>query len=92
MSNFGGIDDIYDVKVYNHDNKSKLSGLIGTGDKVKIYLDSTLVSEYDVIIKGDLTGDGETKIGDIAKLYQYFKNVISMDECYIKTGSKKEYR
>ena len=82
-----GIDDIYDFKVYNHNNKSKLSGLIGTGDKVKIYLDSILVSEYDVIIKGDLTGDGETKIGDIAKLYQYFKNVISMDECYIKAGN-----
>lgn len=82
-----GIDYIYDVKVYNYDNVFKTVGLIGTGDKVKIYLDNTLISEYDIIVKGDITGDGDSKVNDVAKLYQYLKGKITMDDCYIYAGN-----
>lgn len=82
-----GIDSIYDVKVYDYSNELKTSGLIGTGDKVKIYLSSDLMSEYNVIIKGDITGDGNSKVNDVAKLYQYLKGKIIMDECYIRAGN-----
>ncbi|MBP3921203.1 MAG: Ig-like domain-containing protein [Bacilli bacterium] len=82
-----GIDSIYQVKVSKHDGTDKTSGLVGTGDKVKIYLDNELVSEYDVIIKGDVTGTGTSTVSDVAKLYQYMKGKVTMDECYIKAGN-----
>ena len=82
-----GIDSIYEVKVSKHDGTDKTSGLVGTGDKVKIYLDNQLVSEYDVIIKGDVTGTGTSTVSDVAKLYQFLKGKIQMDECYKKAGN-----
>ena len=82
-----GIDSIYQVKVSKHDGTDKTTGLIGTGDKVKIYLDNELVSEYDVIIKGDVTGTGTSTVSDVAKLYQYLKGKVKMDDCYVKAGN-----
>lgn len=77
-----GLDDIYNIKVYNHSDSLKVSGLIGTGDKVRIYLDNTLVSEYEVVIKGDVNGDGCLSVSDISRLYKYLKKKIIIDECY----------
>ena len=82
-----GIDSMYDVKIKKHDGTDKTSGLVSTGDKIKIYLDNELVSEYDVIIKGDVTGTGTSSVSDVAKLYQYLKGKITIDECYIKAGN-----
>ncbi|MBO5183550.1 MAG: hypothetical protein J6B64_04025, partial [Bacilli bacterium] len=82
-----GIDSMYDVKIKKHDGTDKTSGLVSTGDKIKIYLDNELVSEYDVIIKGDVTGTGTSSVSDVAKLYQYMKGKITIDECYIKAGN-----
>ena len=82
-----GIDSMYDVKIKKHDGTDKTSGLVSTGDKVKIYLDNEPVSEYDVIIKGDVTGTGTSTVSDVAKLYQYMKGKVTMDECYIKAGN-----
>ena len=82
-----GVDSIYQVKVSKHDGSDKTSGLVGTGDKVKIYLDNQLVSEYDLIIKGDVTGTGTSTVSDVAKLYQYLKGKVKMDDCYVKAGN-----
>ena len=82
-----GIDSIYQVKISKHDGTDKTTGLIGTGDKIKIYLDNKLVSEYDVIIKGDVTGTGTSTVSDVAKLYQYLKGKVTMDDCYVKAGN-----
>ena len=82
-----GIDPMYEVKVSKHNGTDKTSGFIGTGDKVKIYLDSQLVSEYEVIIKGDVNGDGNLSVSDISKLYKYLKKKMTMDDCYVDAGN-----
>ena len=82
-----GIDSIYNVKIKKHDGTDKTSGLVSTGDKIKIYLDNELVSEYDIIIKGDVTGTGTSSVSDVAKLYQYMREKITMEDCYIKAGN-----
>lgn len=83
-----GIDYIYDFKFYNHNNILKTSGLIGTGDKVKIYLNNDLVSEYEVIVKGDVNGDGNLSVSDIIRICKYIraKNPSFFDECYVKAA------
>ena len=72
-----GLDSIYNVKITD---KLLDNGLIGTGNKVNIYLDDELVVSYIAVVKGDTTGDGKVSVGDVAKLYQYLKKKITMEE------------
>ena len=81
-----GIDSIYDVKITNNKGVLKTSGLVSTGDYVKIYLDNSLVSEYQFVVKGDINGDGRNNAHDISRLYKHIRGRISMDECYIRAA------
>lgn len=82
-----GIDSRYNVKIFNNDGTIKTSGFVGTGNKIRIYLDDVLLDEYISVVIGDITGDGNSKVNDVAKLYQYLKGKITMDEYYIKAGN-----
>ena len=82
-----GISDVYEVKIYNKNNVLKTSGKLGTGDKVRIYLDNNMLDEYIISVKGDVTGDGKINIADVSKLYQFMKGRITMDECYQYAGN-----
>lgn len=59
-------------RVYNNDLKIVTSGKIGTGYKIK-----TANINYFTVVYGDTTNDGELKINDITKAYQYLKGKIS---------------
>jgi len=82
-----GLESHYSVKVQDKNKKDKTSGKMATNDKVKIYLDNILVDEYTVVIKGDVTGTGESTVSDVAKLYQYLKEKITMEDCYKEAGN-----
>lgn len=56
-----------------------------TNSKVKIDL-TDYKYEYTIVILGDVTGSGDIFIGDITKLYRYFKNELTMEECYVIAG------
>lgn len=58
---------------------------ITTNSKIKIEL-SNKTYEYTIVVLGDVTGSGDIFIGDISKLYQYYKGLIEMDECYVIAG------
>jgi len=68
-----------DGKVLNNTDK------ITTNSKVKIELPTTNYN-YTIVVIGDVTGSGDIFIGDISKLYSYYKNTIEMDKCYILAG------
>lgn len=79
-----GLDNIYSVRITN---KLLDNGLIGTGNKVNVYLDNDLVVNYIAVVKGDTTGDGKVSVGDVAKLYQYLKKKITMEEHFVTAGN-----
>lgn len=58
---------------------------ITTNSKIKIEL-PTATYNYTIVVIGDVTGSGDIFIGDISKLYQYYKKIITMEECYIIAG------
>lgn len=58
-----------------------------TGGKTKIYENNNLIIEYTNIVKGDVTGTGTSTVSDVAKLYQYLKGKITMDDFYVKAGN-----
>lgn len=77
-----GISSAYTVSVYESNGTTvKSSGNIGTGNVIKIFNGNELVESYTVSIKGDVNGDGDFKVGDIVKLYNYLFDVFPGD-CY----------
>lgn len=72
------LDSVYTVRVVNKNDVVKTTGYIATGDKVQIFLSTTKLSEYTVIIKGEINGDGEIDALD----YVMIKNHI-MGKTYI---------
>ena len=82
-----GLSNIYNIKVYNAKNEEKKDQLLATSDKIQILLDDIIVSEYVVVIKGDITGDGKINVADVGKLYQYLKKKITMEESFVKAGN-----
>ncbi len=80
---------IYSYSVYDGDAVKTQGSKVGTGNKIRIYLDGQLVTEYIVSIKGDLNGNGKVTAKDLVNLRQYIKYVLNGDEvslCYIKAG------
>ena len=59
---------------------------VTSGTKVVIEL-STSTYTYILSVKGDVTGTGESNVADVAKLYQYMKNKIDMEYCYVEAGN-----
>ena len=82
-----GLDSIYTIRITNKNNEVKTKGLISTGDIVSIYLDDNLVISYVAVVKGDVTGTGNSSVSDVAKLYQYLKGKIDMEEHYVLAGN-----
>ena len=82
-----GLSNIYNIKVYDANNELKDASLIATSDKVQILLGDVIVSEYIVVIKGDINGDGKISVVDVGKLYQYFRKKITMEEYFIKASN-----
>lgn len=52
--------------------------IIKTGDKVIINING-IKTEYKVVVFGDVTGDGEIMINDVAKVYRFIRGRISSD-------------
>ena len=69
------------------DNKTIIGDTsVGTGTKVIIELSSG-TKEYTLVIKGDVTGTGTSSVSDVAKLYQYLKKKINMEDYFIEAGN-----
>ncbi len=64
---------------------TNLDEKLTTGTKYKIQFNS-YIEEYTLMIKGDVTGTGEVSISDVARLYQFYKKKIPMDQVYILAG------
>lgn len=58
---------------------------ITTNSKLIINLNNNIYN-YVLVVLGDVTGSGDIFIGDISKLYNYYKNNMDMEECYVIAG------
>lgn len=75
-----------EVTILNKEgNILKDTDYITTNSKIKIELQNNTY-EYTIVVPGDITGSGDIFIGDISKLYQYYKKIITMEKCYIIAG------
>lgn len=80
------VNNSYDVIITDKDNNVLGNDdYIKTGDKIKISLSNTSYS-YIIVVMGDVTGSGNIFIGDISKLYRYYKGLITLEEPYVIAG------
>jgi hypothetical protein len=54
---------------------------IGTGTIIKVG-----ATEYTLILKGDVTGDGNINLSDISKIYNYYKGKTTLNDNFIKAA------
>lgn len=66
-------------------NQANSSEIVKTGDTIKINTGSEETT-YTISVLGDLNGDGQITINDVAKLYGYIKNKITLDETTMSAG------
>lgn len=74
-------------KIYNINNIEKSTGVFATSDKIKFYQNNKEIGNYDIVVKGDVTGTGSINVSDVAKLYQYLKGIIDIQNYFIKAGN-----
>ena len=85
------IEDLIDnghaeVQVYNSknqllDNTKKL----GTGYKI-VLNNNNIITEHQIVVKGDTTGDANINLNDVTRLYHYYKAIEPMDDAYRLAG------
>lgn len=76
----------YIITVTDKDNNILTDNdYLKTNSKISIKLSNTNY-EYIIVVMGDVTGSGNIFIGDISKLYRYYKGLITLEEPYKIAG------
>ena len=71
-----------EIKVYNsNDEELKLGDNVYNGCKVNVNSNS-----YEIVVMGDVTGDGLIEIGDISRLYNHFRGTKTFDGIDLEAG------
>lgn len=65
------------VKVLNADGVEK-SGKVATGDRLGVYKDGVLIGLKEIVIYGDINGDGAVTIADLVRLNRHTLNVSTL--------------
>ena len=76
------IETANETEIYDSNNtKMSSTDPIGTGYKIK-----TSDVYYDVVVYGDITGDGLIQIGDVAALYNHYRGKKILTGYYLQAG------
>ena len=62
------------------------TGLVGTGNKIAVYVGGNLVLTKEIVIYGDVSGDGKINALDAIKVNRYTIGTTSLSGCYLAAG------
>ena len=65
---------------------SENTGNVGTGNKLAVYVNGTLTKTYDIVIYGDVNGDGSVSIADFARLNRYLLHIVNLNGAYLEAA------
>ena len=81
----------YKIEVYNSSGaKIEGSSLVGTGCVVKLLEDSQVIMQYEVIMYGDVNGDGKINSIDLLVLQRHILEIKKFDGVSIKAGNVRK--
>lgn len=73
------------VKVFNSSGKEK-TGTISTGDKLEVYCNDTLVMTRQIVIYGDVNGDGMVDVLDIIRINRHTLGLSTLKSVYLEAA------
>lgn len=78
----------YTIEIYNQSGQ-KIEGnsLVGTGSTIKILDNDSLISQYNVIIYGDVNGDGKINSVDLLVLQRHILEIKKFEGVFLKAGN-----
>lgn len=75
-----------EVKILNPDGTEN-TGNVGTGNKVTVYVNGTAVKQYEVVIYGDVNGDGKVSNADIVLMQKQILGIQAQTGCYLDAAN-----
>ena len=87
------VSEKYIVKIVDKTGKVLSNeSLVGTGSKIQIYANDqeeqqNLICEYEIIVYGDVTGDGKINSVDLLKLQRHILEIDKLETIYQKAGN-----
>ena len=73
------------VKLLDASGNEK-TGVVGTGDRLAVYVDGALANYMEIIIYGDISGDGAVNIVDLVRLNRHTLNVSKLSGCGLEAA------
>ena len=67
-------------------NDNENNGSLATGNKVKVVQNGNVLSEYQIVLYGDVNGDGVVDTLDLAYLKRHILGVRSLSDAYATAG------
>ena len=61
--------------------------IIGTGNKIQVKEDGKILKEYQIIIYGDVNGDGKINSVDLLVLQRHILEIVTLDDIYQKSAN-----
>lgn len=71
------------AKVHSADGKEKTSGIIGTGDILRLYSGAAVSASYPVVIYGDANGDGKVSAIDLRATQKHILGTAALKGYYL---------
>lgn len=87
MDTFDGIDiQGGEVKILNADGTEN-TGNVGTGNRIVVYEGDTPTEQYEVVVYGDINGDGEVSNVDAVLLQKHILNITTQTGAYLEAAN-----
>ena len=81
----------YSIEIYNkNDEKIEGKSLVGTGSKIKILDGQNPIIEYEVLLYGDVNGDGKINSIDLLVLQRHILEIEKLGSIYVKAGNVRK--
>lgn len=75
-----------EIKVLKADGTEN-TGTIGTGDKITVYVNGTVVKQYEAVVYGDINGDGKVSNVDLVLLQKQILGITAQSGAYLEAAN-----
>ena len=81
----------YNIEVYDKNNKKLHDNeLIGTGTIIKILDGNNVVIQYEILLYGDVNGDGKINSIDLLVLQRHILEIEKLSNIFVKAGNVRK--
>ena len=74
-----------EIKLLNAKGKENKE-VVATGDVLAMYVGGELVKTYEIVITGDVNGDGKISMADLVKINRHILGLAKLKDVYLEAG------